>query len=401
VLECSRHSSEQWNIAAALLALVESRQVDVGRVQSLLREIVAVQPANESLLVHSGVLEVSAGNPGEAHQLLSAIRPSDPIAYYVAAVACARAALASGDTTSAAESLRRAMELHRKSDIATFASTCPILRPPQDMFSIGKVIAGALHQRGDVQESANLLEQLTLLNPQSEDLSRAYADALARSGKREDAIARLEEMLRSLEQAGDSQGVLLTIQSILQISPGNLRLRSRLIDEFMRRGKLEEAINERWTQAQILERAGRIPDALDQLRRASDVASVLGDWKKLENVIQLMVRMQPDDLDARHFAATKFIEYGQIAPAIQQLWSVVEVANRSNDPDEAIAALHQIIALGPQEIDAYHKLGEVLASVGEFAQAERVYRRLASMSPDDPAIQAKQSALAAMARAAQ
>ncbi|HEX3721330.1 MAG TPA: tetratricopeptide repeat protein, partial [Nitrolancea sp.] len=151
-------------------------------------------------------------------------------------------------------------------------------------------------------------------------------------------------------------------------------------------------------QAQILERAGRVDDAIEQLRRASDVSSVLGDWKKLESILRLMIRIRPDDMDVRHSAATKFIEFGQIQLAIEQLWGVVEVSSRQNNPDDTIAALHQIIALGPQEVDAYHRLGEVLASVGEFAQAERVYRRLATLVPDDPAIQAKQMALAAMAR---
>jgi Flp pilus assembly protein TadD len=68
------------------------------------------------------------------------------------------------------------------------------------------------------------------------------------------------------------------------------------------------------------------------------------------------------------------------------------------DPDEAIAALHQMLALAPNEPFAFHRLGELLASIDEFGQAERVYRRLASLVPDDPAVRARRSALVAMAR---
>ncbi len=401
VIECTRASNEQWDASAALLSAIESKATDTSRVQALLREMIAVQPSNESLLVHSGVVEVNAGNPEAAHQLLRSVRPAEPGAYYVATVTSARAALAAGDAAAAHESLRRAIELHAKPEIAAFAAECAVLRSPHDIFSVGKSVAGSLQQHGEAAQGAELLEQLSQLNPQREDVSRAYADALAKSGKREIAITRLESMLRQHEQAGEIEAVLLTIHSILQIAPGNLRLRQRLIDEYMKRGMLQEAVQERWTQAQIMERAGRVDDAVEQLRRASDVASVLGDWRKLENILKMMIRIRPEDLDVRHSAATKFIEYGQIRPAIEQLWGVVQIADNSNDPDEAIAALHQIIALGPQEIDAYHKLGEVLASVGEYAQAERVYRRLAALQPDDPAIAAKQSALAAMARGGQ
>jgi tetratricopeptide (TPR) repeat protein len=401
VIHCASGDVEQWTDAAKLLSSIESKMFDAARVQSLLREMIAVQPSNESLLVHSGVLEINTGNPEAAHQLLSSVRPVDVSAYYVSTVASARAALASSDPSAAADALRRAIDLYEKPEIAEFAASCPLLRAPHDMFSVGKSVAGALQQRGDTTEGATLLERLASLNSGREDLSRAYADALAKSGKREIAVTRLEEMLRKHEEAGDAEGIRLTIQSILQIAPGNLRLRARLIDEYMKRGMLQEAVQERWAQAQILERAGRAEDALEQLRRASDVASMLGDWKKLEHIMRMMIRISPEDLDVRHAAATRFIEYGQIQLAIEQLWAAVEIGSRSDDPDESIAALHQIIALGPQQIDAYHKLGEVLASVGEYAQAERVYRRLSSLVPDDPAILAKQSALAAMANGSQ
>jgi len=51
---------------------------------------------------------------------------------------------------------------------------------------------------------------------------------------------------------------------------------------------------------------------------------------------------------------------------------------------ETIAALHQVIVLDPRDVESYSLLGEALASVGEYAQAERVYRRLVRLTPDDP-----------------
>jgi len=398
VLDCASNSPAQWDVLAQLLDGVQSGRVDATRANDLLHQIITVQPPNETLLVHQGVLEIHGGNPNAARLLLHSVRPTDPHAAYVAAVASARAALASGDGTSANESLRKAIQLFEQPEVAEFAHSCPVLRTPYDMFSVGKAVASALQQGGEAGEATTLLERMSALAPDRQDLARAYADALARSGKREVAIAQLEEMLRQHEQKGEFEGLQLTVQALLQISPGNLRLRARLIDEYMQRGKLQEAVQERWTQAQILERAGRIDDAVEQLLRAADVAAVLGDYKKLESILRLMIRIRPDDMDVRHSAATKFIEFGQIQLAIEQLWGVVEISSQQNSPDDTIAALHQIIALGPQEVDAYHKLGEVLASVGEYAQAERVYRRLTMLLPDDPAIQAKQSALAAMAK---
>ena len=398
VIASGNRSPEQWEVLAELLDGIGTKKFSATRANALLSEMIEVQPTNETLLVHLGIVEIQSGNPENAHLLLRSVRPSEPFANFVATVASARAALAAGDIDSANNTISQTMQLYEEPEIAEFAATCPATRAPYDVYSIGKSVAGALQQHGDAAEAATLLERLTKLDPHRQDLSRAYADALARSGRRDIALARLNEMLEQNEKDGKFEGIQLTIQAMLQITPGNLRLRARLIDEFTKRGMLPEAVNERWTQAQILERAGRVDDAIEQLRRASDVSSVLGDWKKLESILYLMVRMRPDDMDVRHSAATKFIEFGQIQLAIEQLWGVVEISTRLNNPDDTIAALHQIIALGPQEIDGYHKLGEVLASIGEYAQAERVYRRLMQLVPDDPAIHAKQSALAAMAR---
>ncbi|HEX3723474.1 MAG TPA: BTAD domain-containing putative transcriptional regulator, partial [Nitrolancea sp.] len=342
VLDSVNDSGKQWDALATILYGIESKKFDAAQAQALLGEMISVQPNNDVLLVHRGVLEVHAGNPETALQLLQAVRPNDPSVNFVARVASARAATAAGNVASAVDALNQSIQLFTQPGVVEFAASCPVLRSPYDMYSIGRAIAGALQQRGDATEAATLLERLTILAPNRQDLARAYADALAKSGNRELALSQLEEMLRKSEERGEFEGLQLTIQAILQISPGNLRMRSRLIDEFMKRGLLQEAVQERWTQAQILERAGRVDDAIEQLRRASDVSSVLGDWKKLESIMRLMIRIRPDDMDVRHSAATKFIEFGQIQLAIEQLWGVVEVSSRQNNPDDTIAALHQI-----------------------------------------------------------
>jgi len=65
---------------------------------------------------------------------------------------------------------------------------------------------------------------------------------------------------------------------------------------------------------------------------------------------------------------------------------------------ETIAALHQVIVLDPRDAESYGLLGEALASVGEYGQAERVYRRLVRLTPDDPVAKAKQAAMVMLIR---
>ncbi len=75
---------------------------------------------------------------------------------------------------------------------------------------------------------------------------------------------------------------------------------------------------------------------------------------------------------------------------------VVDIALRNGHKHEAIAALHQVIGLTPDDMTAYYQLGEALSTMGEYYQAEKVYRRIVLMNPDDAIAQSKATAMAAL-----
>jgi tetratricopeptide (TPR) repeat protein len=138
-------------------------------------------------------------------------------------------------------------------------------------------------------------------------------------------------------------------------------------------------------------------DAAVAFVRGAEIAGTTGDARRAIELFDRAIDADPDNVATRHAAVAFFIMNGAVDKATTQLWAVVRVALTSEDPDEAVAALHQIIALTPTDAAAFHKLGEVLTSLGEYAQAERVYRRLATFTPDDPLLIAKQAALSALA----
>jgi tetratricopeptide (TPR) repeat protein len=58
--------------------------------------------------------------------------------------------------------------------------------------------------------------------------------------------------------------------------------------------------------------------------------------------------------------------------------------------------LHQVIGLTPDDTTAYYQLADLLASMGEYRQAEKVYRRLVLMNADDAIAQAKATSMASL-----
>jgi tetratricopeptide (TPR) repeat protein len=185
---------------------------------------------------------------------------------------------------------------------------------------------------------------------------------------------------------------------MVKIAPGNLTLRNRLVDKYLRVGKFDQAIEELVVQSRMLHRVERTPDAIAAVHRAIEIATMVGDWDKVDHLYELMIRLNPDDSSIRHFAVATYVQHGRTQEALAQLREIARVAQERDNPDEAIAASHQMLALAPDDPSTYHQLAELLLSIEEYGQAERVYRRLAVLVPDDPSITAKQSAIAAMAR---
>jgi tetratricopeptide (TPR) repeat protein len=179
--------------------------------------------------------------------------------------------------------------------------------------------------------------------------------------------------------------------------PTNAEAKAKIADSFLQRGVLDEAMAELGALGDLHAAKGRPDEAVIAYSRGAEVAAAVGNFKRATDFFDAAVLVEPDSDAVRHAAVAFFLRIGAVDRAVRQLWEVVRIALNGHDPDEAVAALHQIIALTPQDPAAYHKLGEVLASLGEYSQAEKVYRRLAGLTPDDPVLAAKQAALSALA----
>jgi len=388
---------DRWNTCARLARLTRGNPSVLTDLRQHLDEIAQVT-ATLSLRVYGAVIALAAGDAVAVRDELLGFIPADSVTGYVAAVCAARAASILGDTTAAANALRQAHAYLQDLAVAEFATHANLFERPADLFAIGQELAAALLEADDAAGAAGVFQQLLEASPGNAGIARAYAEALGRSGARDEAIGRLSALLEQQEKAHQRTAALETLQTMVRIAPGNLGYRSRMVERYIQGGRVGDAVSELYILAQLLERQGRVTDAVTQLQRAAEIAVLTGEWSKVDRIYRYMVRLLPDDLSARHAAAATYLQHGQIEQALEHLREVARISLANEDPDEAIAALHQIIALAPDDPEPYHRLGEVLSSIGEYGQAERVYRRLSVLLPDDPAVKAKQTALAALAQ---
>ena len=109
----------------------------------------------------------------------------------------------------------------------------------------------------------------------------------------------------------------------------------------------------------------------------------------------------PEDVGNRHALVNHYLQMGRLDDAAEHQRAVVDIAMHQDSKHEAIAALQQVIGLTPDDASAYYQLGDLLTTIGEYHQAERVYRRLVLMNPADAIAQAKATTMAALRESAQ
>jgi len=109
-----------------------------------------------------------------------------------------------------------------------------------------------------------------------------------------------------------------------------------------------------------------------------------------------VIALAPQSVEHRHGVVADNRQNHRNAEAAEHQRAIVDISLREGRRHEAIAALHQVIGLTPDDTSAYYQLGDLLGAVGEYGQAERVYRRILALQPDDPIAQAKATAMAAL-----
>lgn len=257
-------------------------------------------------------------------------------------------------------------------------------------------LGAALLAKGEAAEAVAELLSAHTRDPKNTSTSQMLADAHVQTGQVGAALAVLDELVISLRAAGRLEAMVETLRKMSALAPDNIKVKSRLIDSYLQRGFVDDARAELSTRASLEERLGRTSDAVTSLQRSADLSWSLGKHEESFAAYQRVIALAPDDAGSRSSLVNLYLQLGRIADAAEQQRAVVDISTRLGSPHEAIAALHQVIGLTPDDGSAYHQLGELLQSMGEHQQAEKVYKRLVMMNPDDYIALEKLAGIAAL-----
>lgn len=296
------------------------------------------------------------------------------------------------------EWILRALALLEDSRVHEFAAQSTIFGEPVTATTLQIALAESYLLDGHDREAVAVLERAKHEFPDDAAVPRRLAALFTLQGNIGQALDELDELSRRQLQMGQLPGMLETLGQMSALAGDNIAVKNRLVGLYSARGFPRQALRELDRIATIHERAGRPSGAAEALRQSAELAEMIGDRQDATGRYERALALAPHNLGLLQGYINTLLREGRRADAVGHQRTIARTHLAQQEVPAAIAALHQVLVLDPHDIDGHFQLGELLSSAGEYAEAERVYRRLLRLRPDDPLAQEKQLAMAELAK---
>lgn len=392
----SINEDDHWRLLADVIPALRVRG-DREIVDAYVRTA-SVMPESPTLIAGQGLILTAAGDIAGRELLVQAAGARSGAAFSraAAAVALAWSLADQGNVDEYVAAVRTALKLLQDDTVAAHPGWEGLLGRVPRFEDLSLELGEALLQRGDAAGAAEVLKEAHSRTRHHGPISERLSEAYFKIGQLGSALTVLDELAVHYRASGQLEAMAGVLRQMSQLAPNNIKVKSRLIDAYLQRGFVAEARAELIQRADLEERSGLIKDAVTSLQRAADLSWTIGLADETFSLYGRVIAMAPDDVGNRSALVNFYLQMGRLSEAAEHQRAVVDIALRENHKHEAIAALHQVIGLTPDDTSAYYQLADLLASMGEYHQSEKVYRRLVLMNPADAIAQAKATSMAAL-----
>ena len=195
-------------------------------------------------------------------------------------------------------------------------------------------------------------------------LHTLIGDLLVQEGRTNDAIAKFGVVAQSYSVRGEVLQASKLLRRIIQISPMDLGARNRLIEQFVARGQIDDAVREYLEIAAIYYRLAELDMARKTfttalrlvqqgnasrdwnahiLQRMADIDMQRLDWKQALRVFEQIRTLSPDDDAVRKQIIELNLRMAQPDKAITELENYINHLESQNKNEPAIAFLEQLV----------------------------------------------------------
>jgi tetratricopeptide (TPR) repeat protein len=339
-------------------------------------------PANADLRYALGMVYLTIGQHREA---LTAFQQAQnaPGMEVLARFSAAQALLSAGDPGSAGNAVR---ELEAASTALRASPPDPTVwaaRPRADGedrlapdTEIPMMLARAYQMAGQIDRAQQTLQTAKDQRPYNDEVYRTLAEVYARQGDVSGQLRELRELARHYRGQKMVENATTVLHEMARLAPDDPDVRRELADIHVQRGLLDEGLSEQRHLADIYMRRGALKEAAGVFENMAEISWNIDRRDDAINLLFQAIGYATDDMPLRRALVQYLLQIGRVQEAAQQQAQIAEYYYKARQTKDAVEALQQLIAMDKSNLNAYEMLGQTYAAVGEYVQAERVYRNL-------------------------
>lgn len=219
-------------------------------------------------------------------------------------------------------------------------------------------------QKGAKAKALKEYNKLLKEDPRDAKLLLEVGDAYRRWGQNEEAIAQYVKVANQYRQEGFDARAVAVFKQILNLDPKNYGAYVSLSELYQRMGLDSEAAAALQTAADGYHKEGRKTEALELLRQ--------------------MAALDPTNTTSRLKVAELLRQEGMEDEAVDEYRAVIEELESQQDRDQLVTVIERLLEVKPDDIEAITRLVRCLMEAGEFARAEPLAVRALNVSEDIP-----------------
>ncbi len=264
---------------------------------------------------------------------------------------------------------------------------------------------------GKLRSAMDEAFQALTYSPTYLPLHALMGDLLVRENHTEEAIAKFNAVAQAYSVRGEAAQATKILKRVIQLAPMDMHARTKLIDQLVARGQVDDAVREYIDLADIYYRLAELDMArktyttalrvvqqanadrqwnVHILQRMADIDMQRLDWKQAIRVFEQIRTLRPDDESARKNLIDLSLKMGQPAQASAELESYFSYLQNSNKSDQAIPFVEDLLDERPDDAVLRHALAQAYQQAGRaeeaIAQLDSIAESMLDLGKKDEAL---------------
>jgi tetratricopeptide (TPR) repeat protein len=221
-------------------------------------------------------------------------------------------------------------------------------------------------------------------------LHTLIGDLLIQEGRPQEAIAKFSVVAHAYSVRGEAAQSTKLLRRIIQLAPMDLSARTRLIDQLVARGMVDDAINEYLELADIYYRLAELDMArktyttalrvvqqsnadrawnVHILQRMADIDMQRLNWKQALRIFEQIRTLRPDDASVRKNLVDLNLRMGQEQQALTEVEGYITYLESRRQTAQIVQFLEELVAEHGDQSLLQRALAEQLHRAGRTSDA--------------------------------